>query len=179
MKKTAIFLLICLLCGLLGGCGSKPMEQTSEPDYSALIVPPVDLTITDCISEQQLTTILGYPMSLLGVGEEGAQAVYQTEDSTCVVTVHMLNQTRAGFDAVIGASTATTVLQEGLGESAYWFVSDEMVDQNSGGYAQLMVYSGGYAVDVALACADIPEANINAYVLQIAETILSRLPQGE
>ncbi|MBQ8683476.1 MAG: hypothetical protein IJ518_03030 [Clostridia bacterium] len=164
MRKLSVFLLIFVLGVTLAGCGGAPQEA-SEPDYSALIVPPVDLTITDCISEQELSTVLGYTMTLLGVGEEGSQAVYQTEDGTCIVTVHMLNQTRAGFDAMVNASAVPMVLQEGLGESAYWY----------GDTAQLMLYSGGYAVDVSVVCVDISEPN--SYVLQIAESILSRLPQ--
>ena len=168
MKKLLVFLCVFAALSLLSGCGGTN-ATSKEPDYSALIQPPVDLTITDCISEQELSTILGYSMTLLGVAEEGSQAVYQTDDGTCVVTVHMLNQTRAGFDAMVNASTVPMVLQEGLGESAYWYEET----------AQLMLYSGGYAVDIALVSVDITPANSKAYVLEIAGSILQRLPRGE
>ncbi len=167
MKNSIVFgMILCLLCGLLGGCGAEAPESTPEPDYSSLIVPPVDVTITNCIREQELSSILGCTVSLLGLGEDGSQAVYQSMDGTCVVSIHLINQTRAGFDAMVANAAVAMELQEGLGEIAYWYE----------GKAQLMVYSGGYAVDVAVACLDIPEPG--TYVMQIAQSILSRLPRG-
>ena len=162
LRKVGIVGLLAAL--LLGGCG-KPAPETSDLDYSTLIVPAVDLTITECITEQQLTTAVGYPMHLLGVYEENTQAVYLSEDGDCQVTIHMMNQTRAGFEAQVAAATVPMIMQEGVGEVAYWYE----------GAAQLMVYSDGYALDVAVSCAD--TAGMEPQTRQVAELILSRLQQ--
>lgn len=165
MKKRYIMLGIALACAvLLGGCGNRP--EVSEPDYSALIQPPVDVNITDCVTAEELAVIMGCPMELLGVYEENSQALFISEDSTHQVMVHMLNQTLAGFEAMKNASTSEMVWQEGLGEAAYWY----------GDASQLMFYSGGYAVDVAVTGTD-DGSQHKAYAQQIAETILRKLPQ--
>ena len=162
MRKVWILGLLAVL--LLGGCG-KPAPDSSDLDYSRLIVPAVDLTITDCITEQQLATVVGYPMHLLGVYEEDTQAVYLSEDGSCQVTIHMMNQTRAGFEAQVTAATVPLVMQEGVGEIAYWY----------DGAAQLMIYSDGYALDVAVTCAD--TVQMDTQTRQIAELILAQLQQ--
>ena len=165
MKIACKILVLGLLAALLlTGCG-KGAPETSEPDYSKLIVPPVDLAITDYVTEQQLTTVLGYPMHLLGVYEEGVQSVYLSEDGSCQVTIHMMNQTRAGFDAQVVAATVPLTMQEGLGEVAYWYE----------GKTQLIVFSDGYALDVAISCADTPE--VDTQTRQIAELILTKLAE--
>lgn len=167
VMKTMCRLWIVGLLGalLLTGCHAGSTASDAQPDYSALIVPPVDLAITDCITEQQLTTVLGYPMHLLGTFEEGTQAVYLSEDSACQVTIHMINQTRAGFDAMVANAIVPMILQDGLGEAAYWYE----------GKTQLMAYCDDYAVDVAVTCADTDQ--IETYTRQIAELILTKLQQ--
>ena len=162
LRKVWIWGLLVLL--LLGGCG-KGAPDSSDLDYSSLIVPAVDLTITDCISEQQLTSVVGYSMHLLGVYEENTQAVYLSEDGSCQVTIHMMNQTRAGFDAQVTAATVPLIMQEGVGEIAYWYY----------GAAQLMAFSDGYALDVAVTCAD--TLQMDTQTRQIAELILGKLQQ--
>ena len=123
----------------------------------------MDLSIDDCITEQQLTTVLGHPMHLLGVYEDGVQAVYLSEDGGCQVTIHMMNQTRAGFEAQVLAATVSLTMQEGLGEVAYWYE----------GKSQLMLFCAGYALDVAVSCADTTE--VETQTRQIAELIVDKL----
>lgn len=165
MKNLCKLLTICVAClCLLAGCEKANTESEVQVDYSALTVPRVDLKITDCISEQELQTILGYPVTLSGMFEENTQAIYTSEDGTCQVTVHMINQTREGFDALVKDSTVEMVRQEGLGEAAYWY----------GETGQIMVYSGGYALDVAVTCVDIKEPQ--TYTRQVVEMILRKLP---
>ena len=166
MKKMWCWLLAAVLfyTGVMAGCGPKEMAD-SEPDYSALIVPPVDLTITDCISEQELSAILGTSMTLLGVYEESSNAMYQSADGVCMVTINMRNQTRAGFDAAMTGIDAGVTLQEGVGEVACWY----------GDPAQLMLYSSGYAVEVAVTGSELTQTQ--TYILQIADGIVKKLPQ--
>lgn len=166
MKTLCKILVLCLLCAaLLCGCNGKPAE--SEPDYSALTLPPVDLSITDCITAEELTAIMGSPMQLLGVFEDGSQAVFTSEDGTHQVLVHMLNQTLAGFEAMKNSSSYEMKWQEGLGEAAYWY----------GDTSQMMFFSGGYAVDIGISGTDDDAQSHNVYTMQIAETILGKLPQ--
>ncbi len=164
MKTLCKVLVICLLSLLLlCGCGDEPEAQ---PDYSSMIVPPVDLSITDCISEQELTAITGYPMQLMGLFEENSQAVYITETGACQVTVNMMNQTRAGFDAAVQTVIDLVTLQQGVGDIAYVYTDTP----------QLMVYSGGYALDVSVIGAELPLAQAQTYTLQVAQSIVSKLP---
>ena len=128
----------------------------------------MDVNITDCITAEELTAIMGSPMQLLGVYEDNSQVVFNSEDGTHQVVVHMLNQTLAGFEAMKNSSAYEMKWQEGLGEAAYWY----------GTTAQLMFYSGGYAVDVAVTGADEGASHHTVYTQQIAETILQKLPQG-
>ena len=161
MKRISKLLILCLTLGLLCcGCGNT---ADSEPDYSSLIVPPVDLSITDCITEQQLTTVMGCQMTLLGTYEDGVQAVYMSEDGSSQVTVHMMNQTRAVFDSNVTASETPMTVQEGLGAAAFW---DE-------GHNQILVYYDGYAIDVAVTCTD--STMVETYTRQIAEMLVSAL----
>ena len=156
-----LFALSLLLCG----CAQQPAE---ELDYEKLVVPPVDLAITDCITDQQLSTVLGHSMQLLGVYEDGVQAIWQSDDGVCQVTIHMMNQTREVFDTQITDAESAMTMQEGVGEIAYWYE----------GRTQLLVYANGYALDVAVNCSDTPLTE--PYVRQIAQLMLSVIqPVGE
>lgn len=159
MKLIAKLLILCLTVTMLFcGCSS---DETSEPDYSKLIVSPVDLKITDCITDQQLTSVLGHPMQLLGLYEENTQAIWMSEDGACQVNINLQNQDRAVFDS--NAATQQTKLQEGLGDTAYWSVES----------GELVAYANGYALGVAVTCAD---TTMNeAYTRQIADILLKAL----
>ena len=165
MKRTGKILLIAAVCGLLlCGCGQEP-APAEEPaiDYNDLVTPPVDLTITDCISEQQLTTVVGYSMQLLGVYDEGTQALYQSPDGNWMVTINLKNQTRAEFDASIANVGDSVTLYEGLGEIAY----------RSAVTGEMLVYSDGYSLGVVVTSTHTTDTEI--YNRQIAELILTAL----
>ena len=168
MKTLCKILVLCLVFTLLL-CGCNAKSKDKEPDYSSLILPPVDLSITDCITAEELTAIMGSPMQLLGVYEDNSQAVFTSEDGTHQVLVHMLNQTLAGFEAMKNESAYEMTWQEGLGEAAYWY----------GETSQLMFFSGGYAVDIGISGTDEDNQAHNTYTRQIAETILNKLPQTQ
>jgi hypothetical protein len=158
MRLTALALAAMLL---LCGCGA-PAE--SDPDYSRLIVAPVDLSITGCITEQQLSTIMGCGMTLLGTYEEDTQAIYTaSDDSGSMVTINLKNQSRAGFDAVIAGYGTDVTLYEGVGEAAFW----------SNVTNELLVYANEYALGVAVSCAD--TTMIEAYTRQVADIVVKSL----
>jgi len=161
MKRLCKLLALTLtLTLLLCGCGQK---AEPEIDYKDLVVAPVDLSITDCITEQQITSVVGHSMQLLGVYEDGVQAIWQSDDGACQVTIHMMNQTREVFDSQVADSEVAMTLQEGLGEAAFWYE----------GRTELMLYANGYALDVAVVCSDTPLTE--PYVRQIAELMLTAI----
>ncbi len=159
MRLLAISLAAVLL---LCGCGGTTAE--SDPDYSRLITAPVDLRITDCITEQQLTTIMGCPMTLLGTYEEETQAIYTaSDDSASMVTINLKNQTRGVFDADIAAAGDSVTLYDGVGEAAFW----------SSVTGELLVYVNEYCLGVAVTCAD--TTMVEAYTRQVAEMMVKAL----
>ncbi len=164
MKKICAILLISLLCcGLMCGCGEEPAETPADYDYSDLTEPVVDLKITDCITEQQLTAILGYSMLPPQIGESDTQAIYQSEDGACMVSISLKNQTRGVFDSDIAALSDTVTLYEGVGEVAYL----------SNVTGELLVYQSGYSLGVAVS---IPETeNGEPQTRQIAELMITAL----
>ena len=154
-KLLAVVLATLLL---LCGCGNKEPEI----DYNSLVVAPLDITITDCISEEQIGSVMAYPMTLLGVFEDGTQAIYQSDDGMYQVTINLKNESRAVFDN--NAANQQTTLQEGIGETAYWSLET----------GELVVYANGYALGVSVLTAT-PGIDITSNARQIAELILDRL----
>ena len=158
-KLLAVVLATLLL---LCGCGNKEPEI----DYNSLVVAPLDVTITDCISEEQIGSVMAYPMTLLGVFEDGTQAIYQSDDGMYQVTINLKNESRAVFDS--NAAGQQTTLQEGVGETAYWSLET----------GELVVYANGYALGVSVLTAT-PGVDITSHTQQIAELILDRLQPTE
>lgn len=158
-KLLAVVLATLLL---LCGCGNKEPEI----DYDALVVAPLDITITDCISEEQISSVMAYPMTLLGVFEDGTQAIYQSDDGMYQVTINLKNESRAVFDN--NAANQQTTLQEGIGETAYWSLET----------GELVAYANGYALGVSVLTAT-PGVDITSHTQQIAELILDRLQPTE
>lgn len=159
MRVTAISLAAMML---LCGCGGA--DKDSEPDYSRLIVAPVDVQITDCITEQQLSTIMGCSMTLLGTYEDNTQAIYTaSDDSAGMVTINLKNQTRGVFDAEIAAAGDSVTLYDGVGEAAFW----------SSVTGELLVYANEYYLGVAVTCAD--TTMVETYTRQVAETMVKAL----
>jgi len=128
-------LLVCLLA--VTGCGEEPV---AEPDYSQMIVPPLDVTITDCLTAQMVETVTGEPMELQAVYEDATQAVYMSVDTdNWQVTVNMQNSTLAGYTSQL-ALLADAESVEGVGEAAHWCETT----------SSLMAYARGYMVEICM-----------------------------
>ena len=166
MKRMIKIGVVCLCCAaLLCGCqlfGGQPEDESVAVDYSQMVTDPVDISIENCITAQQVSTVVGTPMTLLGVYEEGTQAVFMSDDATCQVNINLMNQERSVFDATVGGAENAT-LQEGLGEAAYWFAET----------GELVVYAGGYSLGVAVVTLD-PGTQMS-FAQQIVTTILNNL----
>lgn len=159
-KMIAVFLVVLLV---LCGCGEKEVDL----DYESLVVAPVDVSVTDCITEDQVTTVIGVPMTLLGVYEDGTQTIYTSEDGTCQVNVNLKNQTRELFNSEIDALGDAVTMVTSVGEVAYWC--------NTTG--ELLVYYNGYSLGVAVSIAG--ESEVDPYISQIAELIWKKLQPTE
>ena len=160
MRMTAASLAAAML---LCGCGGNANSDV-DLDYSSLIVAPVDLKITDCITEQQLSTVMGCSMTLLGTYEENTQAIYtSSDDSAAMVTINLKNQDRGLFDTDIAAMGTDVTLYEGVGEAAFWSATT----------GELLVYANEYCLGVAVTCAD--TTMVEAYTRQVAELMVQAL----
>lgn len=158
MRWTAILLTVLML---LCGCGTT--QPDVEVNYSNLITAPVDLKITDCITEQQISTVMGCSMTLMGTYEENTQAIYTSSDSASMVTINLKNQDRGVFDSDIAALGDAVTLYEGMGETAFWCSTT----------GELLVYVNEYSLGVAVTCAD--TTMVEAYTRQIADILVGAL----
>ncbi len=156
IKLLAALLALCLPLTALVGCG-----KDKEPDYSALIEEPLDVSLEDCLDAATVNQVLGYNMELLGVYEDGTQMLF-TNDMGEQVMVQMVNESRQGFDDML-ADMESLEAQPDLGEVAYWH----------GGTAQLMTYADGYAVSVCIMITD--DMETLSHSRQLTEHILENL----
>lgn len=163
MKKICAILLISLLCMGLCACGEEPAEAPADYDYGNLTEPVVDLKITDCITEQQLTSILGVSVLPPQIGESDTQAIYQSEDGACMVFISLKNQARGVFDSDIAALGEAATLYEGVGEAAYLCSTT----------GELLVYQNGYSLGIAVSIAGVNATE--TYLAQIAQVMVTAL----
>lgn len=168
MRLTAVSLAAVLL---LCGCGDNAPSADPAVDYSAMVEAPVDLKITDCISEQQISTVMGTSMILQGLYEENTQAYYMAEDGTAV-NINLKNQERGLFDAAIADFGTNATLFEGVGETAFLVVMTEP-DSSEIISKELLVYINDYTLGVSVVCADITMEE--TYIRQIAEIMVDAL----
>lgn len=161
MKNIYKLLAVVLLASLLlCSCGNEEVEL----DYNSLVVAPVDVNITDCITDSQVSTVVGVPMTLLGVYEDGTQAIYMSEDGTCQVTVNLKNQTQELFNDNIQDLGDSVTMVTSVGEAAYWCSET----------GELLVYQHGYSLGVSATIAGADQ--VEPYITQIAELISQKLP---
>lgn len=165
MKKICAILMMGLLCcGMLCGCGEEPAPADEGTKiYEDLTEPVVDVMITDCITEQQLSTVLGYPMHLLSLGDSDTQAIYHSEDNACMVTINLKNQTRGLFDSTITELGDSATMVTTYGEVAYWCSTT----------GELLVYENGYSLGIAVSIAGVTATE--TYISKIAEIMVNAL----
>lgn len=149
---------------LLGGCG----DAEPELDYESLVVAPVDVAITDCITQEQVSTIIGMPVTLLGVYEDGTQAIYMSEDGAYQANINLKNESRAVFDSNIAALGDGAEMVTSYGEVAYWCSAT----------GELVLYQNGYALGVSVILGDW-DVDTTGYVQQIAEIVVNKLQPTE
>lgn len=153
-KVLPVFLAVALL---LCGCGEN---TNTDYDYEDLVEAPLNKAITDCLTEEQVSDVVGADMTLLDVYDEGTQAIYQSADGMVQVTVNLKNESRTAFDE--RSAALVTVPQEGMGDVAYWSSETD----------ELVVHQNGYTLGVWV----MAEGDTFEMSKQIAQAVLEKLP---
>ncbi len=126
-RWCALVLATMLLLSLVA-CGNKDGSESLAPsDYLPDIAPPLNITITDCLSAAEVSTIMGVDMTASEPYEEGTWVVYSSADAQRSVSVSMENATAELYDAMIAGLTGGEQ-DAALGERAYWYdLTGEMI----------------------------------------------------
>ena len=157
-KWTALLLALALLTTACGG--EQPADEDNGPtiNYNDYVKPVTDRKIGDLITLDEVSAALGYSVAQTGSYTDSTVS-YQSEDGLHMITLTLENMTRGDFDNITSDPAVVWMLQEGLGEVAYWDTP----------HTELIAYQNGYAVSMSV-------YNIaDAAMLQIMETILTRL----
>lgn len=156
-------LVAALLCAALvlpaAGCRQQPEQP--ELDYSTLVTDPLDRDITACVTARQVSDAVGMPMTLAGVYEHGTLAVF-TAESGGQVTLCLQNMSRAEYDETVALYEQMQPV-ENLGEAAVWTGEE------------LLVYAGGYGLDVVMSAVTLDAAALQPAALAIAGHVLAAL----
>ena len=139
-KKVLCAVLALLLMFTLAACGEGDADiYSNESDYLPPITPPLDIAITACLSQGQVSAIMGKTMTASEPYEEGTWVMYTSADGTASVSVSMENQTEAIYDAMIGELVGGEAVTD-IGTRAYWYAATgEMID-----------YCAGYSIAVTV-----------------------------
>ncbi len=139
IKKWLAVLAALLMALSLAACGNKNNEEDtlSAGEYLPDITPPLNVAITDCLSADAVSAIIGVPMTASEPYEEGTWVVYSSQDGTHSVSVSMENTTTVLYDAMV-ADLSGSEQEQALGERAYWYEQTE----------ELINYCNGYAIAV-------------------------------
>lgn len=127
-NKWIAVLLSALMLLSLTACGGKGGEELAPSDYLPDITPPLDVAITDCLSADEASTVIGVPMTASDPYEDGTWVIYSSEDGLRSISVSMENATIGVYDAMI-AELSGGEAQTTLGHRAYWYsLSGEMIN---------------------------------------------------
>lgn len=141
MKKWLAMALAALMLLSLVACGDKDTGDgdLAPSDYLPDAQPPLDIAITDCLSETEVSTIMGVTMTASDPYEHGTWVVYSSEDGLRSVSVSMENTTILLYDAMI-AELSSGEAESSFGYRAFWYgVTDEMIN-----------YCEGYSIAVSV-----------------------------
>ncbi len=127
-KRVFVWIAAVLLLLSLTACGGEnPVSDLTEEEYLPSITPPLDVTITDCLTAAQVSEIMGVDMTASAVYEHGTWVQYLSQDGKQVVSVSMENTTVELYDAMI-AGLSGGEKSALVGERAYWYeASDEVI----------------------------------------------------
>ncbi len=143
MKKMVVWLLVMLCLFALAGCGEPAEEKEPQLSYGELVEAPLDKDIRQLITSGEVSTIIGTPMQVEDVYEDGTQLVFVGDNDNYRVVLNVQNMSRAVFDGHIADALDAQPI-ENLGEVAYVLGSGETV----------LAYGNGYGIDVQVRVMD-------------------------
>ncbi len=158
MKKGFVWVAVLCFCLALFGCGAP-----AEPNYSGMIVPPLQGDITDYLSADEVAAVAGEAMTLQGVYEENSQMVFASaEAGNWLVMVNMRNNTRTGHDAYVQSLSGAAPV-EGVGEISHWC-------EETG---SLLTFACGYTLEIYMEPGDdfIPRTETVALMKTLVENL--------
>lgn len=154
MKKHAWVTLLVCLCLLAAGCGKAP----AEPNYSDMIVPPLDRPISEVLPAATVQEVVGEYPTITELYDDGTCLIHQGNGWR--LTLNMQNTTRQGHEALL-IEAVGLIPVTGLGEVAH----------RSQDGSTLIVYAHGYTIEVVMEGAAEPADT----VLLLMNSILGRL----
>ena len=154
MKRYAWAAVLVCLCLLAAGCGKGP----AEPNYSDLIVPPLDRPIGEMLPAATVQEIVGEYPTITELFEDGTCLVHS--GSGWRLTLNMQNTTRMGHEALL-IEAVGLIPVTGLGEVAH-----RSEDGNT-----FIVYAHGYTVEVVME----GDGEYADTVLLLINSVLARL----
>lgn len=165
-KGLAVLLAVLLLLGLTA-CADKAedgAESLTVEEYLPEIVPPLNLSITDCLSEAQVSEIIGVDMVASDAYEHGTWVIYSSEDGRRQVSVSMENTTAELYATLIQSLPEAQAFSE-LGDNAYWNAPT----------SELIYYIEGY--QIAVKVTDSTVYNTKGLCLAIVKVIETKLQE--
>lgn len=132
-RRWISLLLVAVLLMSFTACGKgKDGEDLAPSDYLPDITPPLDIAITDRLSADEVSTIIGVPMTASDPYEDGTWVIYSSADSLRSVSVSMENATTAVYDAMIAELSGGEKVPE-VSDRAYWYAQrGEMINYCAG-----------------------------------------------
>ncbi len=137
-KRLLAGLFALLLLCATAACAAQD-DPIPESDYLPSYTPALDQDIAGCLPAEQVSTILGVPMTAGEPYEDGTWLIYTSADSRRQVSLNMIGSTAALFGDQIAGLTDLEPLPA-LGEHAYWFATS----------GEVILFHGGYSIAVSV-----------------------------
>lgn len=139
-NKWLSILLATVLLLSLAACGEGKGEEDLAPsDYLPDITPPLNIAITDCLSADEVSGIVGVPMTASDPYEDGTWVIYSSADGARSVSVSMENTTAELYDAMI-EDLPDGEKEPSLGDRAFWYSSN----------GEMIHFCEGYSIAVSV-----------------------------
>ena len=171
MKKYGILgIALCLLIGLLAGCGETKPKKTESPDDADIGTDKslIHVDVTTLFTAEEIGEILNIEVSESTTTFESDTAVtFLTADGYQVAVLSVMEFTREAFDEMVFGYVEAEE-SPNLGEITYWVSA-------GGDMRELLVFDSGYAVSVQVTVDGMSEDHRILAARQIAALTLEKI----